>query len=187
MIGRPPKYDWDAIRALVLAGTMTLSEAAAKFRVPHGTITNRAVRENWQLTKTFGRPKSSDDSKKSQIAKAKQAKSIQTLKLTAADVFADNASASKVHLSGAIRKASAHLEGMDEDKLIANHQAIASVSKSASSTFGWNQPDFSHKYFDVRMLAISRPPPEDPLQQSFSDQPPQLPEESDHSFRDIQP
>ncbi len=186
MIGRPPQYDWDAVRALVLAGTMTLSEVAAKFKIPYGTLTNRAVRENWQLTKTFGRTKRSDpDSARRQLAKAEQAKSIQTLKQTAAAVIAGNASASKLHLSGAIRKASAHLEGMEEDKLIANHQAIASITKSASTTFGWSQPDFSHNYFDVRMLTLSPPPPEDSLQQSSSELPPQLLEDSEPLSRDL--
>ena len=159
MIGRPPKHDLDAARSLALNG-IPLVEIAERLQIPPGTLTNRAFREQWQVAQTFGRAKRLKAKQAIQTAKAKQLHSNQTVRQTVAEVIAQNGVVSRLHLSGAVRKASAALENMNEQSLIDNHQALQSVSKSAAHVHGWNQnQDHQHKA-ELHVFVLSLHPSE---------------------------
>ena len=108
--------------------------------VNYQTLKSRARREAWRITETFGRAKPYPD-------KSRQTpqETFQLVRKSAKDILENNGVASRIYLSGAIRKASAHLEGMEEDKLIEKHQALNSLAKSAATVHSWDEPGQEHR------------------------------------------
>jgi hypothetical protein len=146
MPGRPPKYNWDVIRQLAATGT-PLPAICQQLGVDYNTLKSRARREAWKITQTFGRAQKNQPNQTFQLVQ-KSAKAI----------IDANGAASRLHLSGAIRKASRHLEAMPEDKLIANHQAIASVGKAANNVHAWNEDQQQHRIQTLNLAVLSIDP-----------------------------
>jgi hypothetical protein len=87
MIGRPPKHDWTAARALALNG-VSLAEISARLAIPRGTVTNRAFREKRLFRQTFGNSTKALASQDKELSKAKLQHSIQATRQTVADIIA---------------------------------------------------------------------------------------------------
>jgi hypothetical protein len=144
--GRTPKYNWDVIRQLAATGT-PLPTICQQLGVNYDTIKSRAKREGWRITEVFGR-----------APKTNPKQTFQLVQKSAKAIIDQNGAASRLHLSGAIRKASAHLEAMAEDKLIANHQAIQSVSKAASQVHAWTQDQEKQHRVNINLAVLATPP-----------------------------
>jgi hypothetical protein len=146
MPGRPPKHNWDVIRQLAATG-MPLPAICQQLGVDYNTLKSRARREGWQITKVFGR-----------AAKDNQNQTFQLVQKSAKAIIDANGAASKLHLSGAIRKASRHLEAMPEEKLIDNHQALQSVTRAAANVHSWTQDRQQHDTQTINLAVLSIDP-----------------------------
>lgn len=152
-MSRAQKYNWEAVRALAATGT-PLPLISQQLGVDYNTLKSRARRENWLIPQTFGTAKKRDRA----LALRKQQQTFHLVQKTAADIVAKNGTASRIHLSGAIRKASAHLESMPEPDLISNHQALQSISRAASNVHAWHQDQEKHHTQNVNIALLSLPP-----------------------------
>lgn len=141
MPGPIPKYNWDVIRQLAATGT-PLPTLSKQFDINYQTLKSRARRESWRITETFGRARREPPNQKE---KQNQRQTFEMVRRSAKDILENNGVASRLHLSGAIRKASAHLENMEKEKLIERHQALPSVTKAASTVHGWSEQQEEEK------------------------------------------
>lgn len=131
------EVDWQGIKALATNG-QTLKQISEATGISLGTLKARSSREEWYGPLKAAR-KLIESKQAAQIQKG-QMKAIATDATVAlSDTLAEDAKATRLHLSAAARKgakAASEMEGLD---VVASSDKILNVGKLASLTHGWNE------------------------------------------------
>ena len=137
--------DWSALRALVVNDGISIREAARQLGVNPNTALSAAKRQNWDIAELHTRA--------SQQLLQRTNRFVQDEK----DAFRQANAKTKFHLAEAVAKASETLNSLPPTLLINKHQALASVAKTASIVFHWDN-SHPHPFLSIQGVLFSLPP-----------------------------
>ena len=151
---RPQEIDWAGIRAAAIAlQSVRLAATKASAHLPPNEqrrfverVNKRAYRERWlDKAKALSKPRDNGSLPLS--------KPVQTGADALAEILADDNRQTRISLSGAARKAAEHLAASNPAKIVREHHALRSITKSAAELHNWNQTH-PEKPFSLNVLNL---------------------------------
>jgi hypothetical protein len=141
--------DWAAFRALVVSG-MSIRETARRLGVNPNTALQTARRQKWGIAKLHGCGHQPD------IPKKMLARTQRTV-VAGEDFYRQANGKTKVNLAKAVVSASKTLSDMPGQQILEQHQALSSVSKTASSVFQWDA-NHAHPHLSIQGVLFNFSP-----------------------------